>query len=319
MDRTAPSAISTEYDVSVVILNWNAAEDTLRCVQALATWQQLHVRLFVVDNHSAEDDRAQLAAGLPPQATLIANPENLGFSGGTNRGIMAALEEGDAPILLLNNDAGIAEADLRRLLADLHREPAVGIVGPVIYHAAPPHAILSAGNRSVAFHQHTLIAKPPPGAPLYAVDYVSGSVALMRAEMLRTVGLLDEDYFFHTEVADLCHRARRLGWRCVVDGQASAYHNLERSSSLRSTLYTYYLVRNRLIFVRKAYRLLGWLLIAAWALYSLLLAGKLALQGQRAASRAVRLGLADGLSGRWGGQNDRVLAAFSPATGTAVP
>jgi hypothetical protein len=98
----------------------------------------------------------------------------------------------------------------------------------------------------------------------------------------------------------------------VVDSRARAFHNLERSSALRSTLYTYYSIRNRFLYIRKFYRLGGWPLSGAWALYSLLLALKLRLQGSPASARAVSLGLADGLRGRWGGQNARVLATCHP-------
>lgn len=298
-----------DIDVSIVVLNWNAADDTLRCAQSLSGWQRVHVRLYVVDNASHDDSLARLRAELPPHTRLIANETNLGFSGGVNCGLRAALEESDAPLLLLNNDATITEADLQRLLTLLHDEPSIGIVGPVIYHTAPPHAILSAGNHSPALLLNTLITDVPPGAPPYDVDYISGSAALIRAEVLHRVGLLDEDYFFHTEVADLCRRARQLDWRCVVDGQARAYHDLARSGPLRGTLYTYYLVRNRFIYLRKFYRWSGWLLIAAWAVYALLLAAKLTMQGNAPAGRAVSMALMDGLSGRWGGQNARVLAA----------
>lgn len=301
-----------DCDVAVVILNWNAADDTLRCVHAVTGWPRLRACVYVVDNASQDDSLDRLRAELPPQVHLIASEKNLGFSGGSNRGMAAALAVGDAPVLLLNNDAAIAEADVQRLIALLRREPSVGVAGPVIYHADPPHAVLSAGNRDPALHHNTLIAQVPPGAPVYDVDYISGSAALIRAEVLRRVGLLDEDYFFHTEVADLCRRARRLGWRCVVDGQARAYHNLGRSEPLRSTLYTYYLVRNRFVYIHKSYRLAGWLLSAVWACYTLLLAAKLAVQGRAAASRAVRLALADGLRGRWGGQNARVIGALPP-------
>ncbi|MCC6165810.1 MAG: glycosyltransferase family 2 protein [Caldilineaceae bacterium] len=301
--------MNDEIDVSVVVLNWNAAEDTLRCARSLSGWQRLRVRLYVVDNASQDDSLARLRAELPPSICLIANATNLGFAGGVNSGIRAALTESDAPLLLLNNDAAIAEADLQRLLTLLHDEPSVGIVGPVVYHAAPPHAVISAGNRSPALLLNTLITHAPPGAPVYDVDYISGSVALIRAEALNRAGWLDEDYFFHTEVADFCRRARRLGWRCVVDAQARAYHDLARSAPLRGTLYIYYLIRNRFIYIRKFYGWTGWLIGALWAVYVLLLAAKLAVQGNAPASRAVIMALMDGLGGRWGGQNARVLAA----------
>jgi GT2 family glycosyltransferase len=148
-----------------------------------------------------------------------------------------------------------------------------------------------------------------PATPILPVDFISGSVALVRAALLREVGLLDEDYFFNTEVADHCHRSREVGYLTVVDSRARANHNLDRSSALRSTLHVYYIIRNRFVYVRKRYRAAKWPLTLVWAIYCLLLVGKLRLSGKGATAQAVYLGLVDGVSKRWGGQNSRVLTA----------
>ena len=303
--------------VAVVILNWHASDDTLACLRQLATWQAVTPHVWVVDNASGEAEVAALRkelSELPYPCTLLENPTNDGFAGGTNRGLTAALAAGDWPILLLNNDAQVNDCDVAQMLATLTRQPdsdfTIGIVGPLLYHG---DKLLSAGSRNPVLHHHTLLTQVPDApifAPIFAVDYISGSVALIRADLLRQVGLLDEDYFFNTEIADLCHRARQAGYTTVVDAHARAQHNLDRSSARRSTLYTYYIVRNRLLYARKRYAgSVGWLLFGLWTLYSLLLVAKLRLQGQRSPAQAVYLAVADGWAGRWGGQNARVLAA----------
>ncbi len=297
--------------VNVVILNWNAAEDTLACLQHVAEWRRVQPHVWIVDNGSEPDDFAQLQAGLSQVSvpcTLIRNADNLGFAGGSNCGIRAALATDDAPILLLNNDALLQEGDIGKLLATLEERPDAGVVGPALYIPGPPARLLSAGNRDPAYHHHTLVTTTPTDTPVFAVDYVSGSAALIRATLLRQIGLLDEDYFFNTEVADLCRRARVAGYLTLVNARARAYHNLARSSSLRSTLYTYYLVRNRFVYIRKVYPTRAWWLTMLWGTYTLLLTSKLRLQGERATARAVYLALVDGLTGRWGGQNQRILA-----------
>ena len=85
--------------------------------------------------------------------------------------------------------------------------------------------------------------------------------------------------------------------------------NLDRSSSLRSTLYVYYIIRNRFVYIRKRYRAAIWPLTGVWVIYCLLLTAKLRLSGQRAQAQAVYMGMSDGVGKRWGGQNSRVLAA----------
>jgi len=101
-------------DLFVVILNWNAAEDTIQCVKNMDDWQVVQPTIWVVDNNSHDDSVDQIRQRCP-FVRLICNKINLGFAGGSNRGIEAALAEGNAPILLLNNDARIGEENVIRL------------------------------------------------------------------------------------------------------------------------------------------------------------------------------------------------------------
>jgi hypothetical protein len=93
-----------------------------------------------------------------------------------------------------------------------------------------------------------------------------------------------------------------------VDRRAQASHAISRSASLRSSLYVYYIVRNRFLILRNHYR---WRLDlhGFWLAYTVALWLKLWLGGQRVTAKAVWLALVDGVNGRFGGQNERVLAA----------
>lgn len=321
MTGPAPAADSTSSlplpprPLRVVILNWNAAADTIAALRQFAPFTRIAPTLIVVDNASVSGDAAAIRAACP-QAQVIANPLNQGFSGGSNRGIEAALAANhaagiDAPILLLNNDALVNEAALLALLRALDEEQDVGVVGPLIYSTGAPPRLQSAGSRNVVLHIHNQLLTPP--ASRRPVAYISGSVALLRAALLDRIGLLDERYFFNVEVADLCRRAGAAGYRTVVEPAAVVHHNTARSGALRSTLYTYYLIRNRFLFIRTHYRLARRPLALAWAVYGAALAARLRLGGSADAATAVWLGTVDGLRGRFGGQNERILAACAGA------
>jgi GT2 family glycosyltransferase len=299
-------------ELAVVILNWNAAADTVRCVQQVAAWQRLQPTIWVVDNASS-DDSVEVISRECPHVHLIRNASNLGFAGGNNRGIVEALAAGDAPILLLNNDAHIDEENVARLLETLQADEQIGFIGPLLFDEE--ERLLSAGGKS-PLHHHSHIYELPAGEPVYPVEYVPGTVIMGRAEVFRAVGLLDEDYFFSTEVADLCMRAERHGYTSVIDARARASHALDRSSELRGTLHTYYIIRNRFLFIRKFYPKSQVLFHGFWALYSLALCFKVRLSGQSATARAIWLGLLDGLRGRFGGQNERVLQTPPQSVGT---
>lgn len=304
-------------ELAVIILNWNAVAATIRCVRAIASWECLYPAIWVVDNDSA-DGSADAIARKCPDVRLIRNLANLGFAGGNNQGIVQALSMGDAPILLLNNDAFIAEKDVIRLMDTLQADERLGCVGPLLFDADGTGELLSAGGRDIARYTNTHIRKVAVGGSVCKVDYVPGTVVLVRAEVFCTVGLFDKDYFFSGEVADLCERARQYGYVSAIDTRARAFHALRCSSSLRERLYIYYNFRNRFLFIRKFRHTRRVLLYGFWTLYGLGVSLKAQLCGKPAKARAIRLGLVDGLQGRFGGQNERVLSIGSVATSSPL-
>jgi GT2 family glycosyltransferase len=302
-----PKKVSNiQRELSIIILNWNAAADTIHCVQQVAAWQRLCPTIWVVDNGSTDSSINAISQECP-YAQLIRNSSNLGFAGGNNRGIEEALAGSDAPILLLNNDASVAEEDVVRLVKTLGSNEKIGFVGPLLFDINDDERLLAAGGRDPVRHHQSHILKMSSGEPVREVEYVPGTVLLGRPEVFRTVGLLDERYFFTMEVADLCMRAREQGYLSVVDTRARAFHALSRSSELRETLHAYYIIRNRFLFIRKFHTNRRTLFYSSWTLYSLALMLKVRLGSKPAAARAIWAGLLDGLRGRFGGQNERVL------------
>ncbi|MCA9955676.1 MAG: glycosyltransferase family 2 protein, partial [Anaerolineales bacterium] len=210
-------------DVSIVLLNWNGAEDTIACLHPLLDWRAVRPFLIVVDNASEGDDVAQIRQALPG-ALLIPNETNEGFSGGSNRGMEVALAQGDAPILLLNNDAVIEETAVLRLIQTLDENPQIGMVVPQLFDEQGE--LVAVGGKNPAFHIQTRVQSFLDDAPVQIVETISGTAVLIQPAMLRQVGLLDERFFFSTEMADLSLRAKQHGFVCAVDRRAQASHTI---------------------------------------------------------------------------------------------
>ena len=292
-------------EIAVVILNWNAAEDTIACVQSLRGWSSLVPRIWVVDNASADDSVARIRAACP-EADLLCSEVNLGFAGASNLGMRMVLQTGEMPILLLNNDATIGEDAVLHLLTTLEADDALGAVVPILCDQATGKMI-SAGGKNPVKHMQTRVDVVDGDDSVLFVETVSGTAVIIAPTFLNQVGLLDDRFFFSTEMADLCLRGQKAGFRFAVDLQARAFHEVARSSRFRDTLYVYYIIRNRFLILRNHYR---WniFLWGFWTVYSLALVLKLGVDGKRPSARAVFLALKDGLSGRFGGQNERVMA-----------
>jgi GT2 family glycosyltransferase len=296
--------------ISVVFLNWNRAEATLASLRRASGWRRAAPVVWVVDNGSTDGAAERIAAEFPA-VRLIASAANRGFGGGNN---LALREISDGHVLLLNNDAVIAEDDVLRLAAALDRHPEVAVVGPLFTREGRREEVVAAGGRDIARHVGThwgprrLSAQQLAGDEPVAVAYVPGTAAMLRAGLLGEIGLLDEDYFFGGELADLCERARRRGYVSAVVPSARAWHDTHQASGLRETLYPYYILRNRFLFVRKFRRRWRPLLVLFWTAYGVFSVAAAALGGRARRARLAALALADGLAGRFGGQNERVGA-----------
>lgn len=293
--------------VAIIILNWNAADETIACVQQISRWRLLRPAIWVVDNASTDDSVERIRRSCP-DAHLICNSTNLGFAGGSNCGITAAIESGFSAVLLLNNDASISENDAIFLLETLESHERIGFAGPLLYDSDQENRLISAGGKNPVLHHQTRVKSLSATTHQQPVEAISGTVILIRAEIFRKVGLLDESYFFSTELADLCRRGQQAGYRCVIDLRAKAFHSLKRSANFRDTLYVYYIVRNRFIYIKKFYAVIPRIfLLLFWTLDGLALSFKLTLNKKNPTARAVWLGVVDGVAGRFGRQNERVL------------
>lgn len=293
--------------LSVILLNWNNAPDTIRCVRSIEAWHTLSPRIWVVDNGSQDDSVAQLRQSCP-NARLLLNKRNLGFAAGNNLAIRQAMGAGATYLFLLNNDAAISEGDVLRLMTTLETTPQAGIVGPLLRDPPPSPRLQAAGGRNVAWHVATHRLDLPQSRHPFAVDYVPGTAILISDEVFRTVGLLDEQYFISGEIADLCLRARRCGFVCLIDPTTTAYHDTGRSSDLREAFYAYYFLRNRFLYVRKFYSLAAVPLMLYWAALGLVSVAGAILHRRRSRARALGLALRHGLSGTFGDQSELILA-----------
>jgi GT2 family glycosyltransferase len=222
--------------------------------------------------------------------------------------VQQALAEGQATsFLLLNNDAVISEEGASRLLDTLERTGA-GIVGPIVRDPPPAKTVQAAGGLSPVWRVNTHLMEIPDASSPYPVDYVPGTAILIAAKVFHRVGLLDEAYFISGEIADFCLRARRLGYRPLMDPSVDVFHDTGRSSELRVAFYAYYFLRNRFLYVRKLYPQWRIPLMLYWAAFGLVSVTGSRLRGQKRRAHALSLALRHGLRGQFGDRSQDILA-----------
>jgi GT2 family glycosyltransferase len=295
--------------LAIVLLNWRQEQQTLACVRAVLAGSTVPASVIVVDNESTNASYRALSTAIPAN-NLIASRENRGYAGGNNLGIRRALELGAEYVLLLNTDAEITPTGLSRLLDRLDAHPQISILGPAIIEGNGHTTKYLVGGRDIARHLVTRIAMPAdgvtrlPGYPVREVDYVPGTVFLARTSVLRKIGLLDETYFFSGEIADLCKRARDSEHKVCVDLEVEGRHDLGRTPMhLRETLYVYYSLRNRFLYVKKHHARVRRRYFAYWTIVGLVALVRALWQGKSRRARAVVLALWHAYGGHYGNQN----------------
>lgn len=224
---TSPAPLSAA-DVRVVVVNWNAADETLRCLAALAELDPAPGGVDVVDNGSVDGSAERLACERP-EATLHRNAENRGFAGGANVGVRAALDRGARAVLLLNNDARVDRGALGALVAAAARRPDCGLFGPKIWRDRAARRLWACGVR-FRFGPNLAVLRGFDETDRGAYDVeeeaesLTGCGLLVRREVFERVGLLDESYFAYVEDADFCARAAAAGFRALYVPSAEMEH-----------------------------------------------------------------------------------------------
>jgi GT2 family glycosyltransferase len=217
-----------------VVLNWNGGETSLACIRSLLAEGLAPERIVFVDNASTDGSRERVLAAFPGLDAL-ANPRNLGYGEGTNRGIERALARGAAWVLLVNNDVTFSPGALARLFEAAERSPGHAILGPRIVLASEPGRLWAAGGRiTFRTNMSTLLGHRRPDGPRHRrtreVDYVPGCAMLVRRPVFEAIGLLEGTYFAYHEDVEFCFRAGARGFRSLVVGESLALHDAHHAT-----------------------------------------------------------------------------------------
>lgn len=244
---------SSLLKVYAVILNYNSADDSIALFKNLKEKQPDYLTVLVIDNNSIEADQLKLKENIPV-GNLIFNNTNLGYAGGNNVGIEVALKSNANYVWILNPDVRVEKDSLALLVETMRNDKSLAAVGPRIIQRENPDRIFSDGEKMImdekvtTYHKNhnQQVAALPKGID-YDVDYIAGSSILLNVKAIKEIGKLPEDYFLYFEETDWCFKAKQLNWDLAINTNSEVY-NL---TSLKTSVFNYYFMRNRLIFSRK--------------------------------------------------------------------
>lgn len=221
--------------LSIVVVNWNTRALLRQCLLSIQQETLVSHEIWVVDNGSSDGSVDMVRAEFPT-VHLIANQQNRGFAAANNQAL--SLCQGHY-VLLLNSDTIVLTGALDRMVATMHAHPDIGALGCQLLNAdgslqASAHKFYSnwrslIENRLTARiwpfrHARTPFLTFWDHSHARAVDWVTGAALLVRRNIIKTVGLLDERFFMYGEEIDWQMRIKSAGYQVWYVPNARIIH-----------------------------------------------------------------------------------------------
>tara|TARA_Y100001936_G_scaffold129995_1_gene127084 strand:+ start:5318 stop:6358 length:1041 start_codon:yes stop_codon:yes gene_type:complete len=229
--------------VSVIILNYNAGDLLLNCINSLKKSTYGNLEIIVVDNISSDNSQEKCKEKFS-EIKLIQNKENLGYCGGNNVGIKEAKGKF---IVILNPDTVVEENCIDELIS-AYNEFGKGLYQPKILSLNEENIIQSTGNMLHVFgfgfardKGNRVVNKIEE---IEKIGYASGTCLFTSREVFDKIGLLDEFLFLYHDDLDLGWRAAQIGINSYYVPKSKVFH-VESYSLKWSSKKFYWLERNR--------------------------------------------------------------------------
>jgi N-acetylglucosaminyl-diphospho-decaprenol L-rhamnosyltransferase len=224
--------------LSILVVSYNTRRETLACLHSVFGATLACSREVIVVDNASSDGSCEAIHREFPDAQLIGLRRNVGFARANN--IAARRAKGDM-LLLLNPDTLITDEAIGNLLRFAARQRDAGIWGGRTVFPdgnlnpsscwgfmSLPSVFCQAVGLAALFRNSGVFNREAYGGwardDVREVDIVTGCFLLIRRQLWEDLGGFDERFFMYAEEADLCYRARALGYRPMFTPEASIVH-----------------------------------------------------------------------------------------------
>lgn len=236
--------MKSTMDISVVLLNYNTLELTRACLTSLLASHlgSYTMEIIVCDNGSKDGSLSMIQKEFP-DVIRIDNTKNVGFAAGNNPGIRKSKGR---YVLLLNTDTEVKPDTLSVMIRFMDESPSVGAstcklllpngaMDPACHRGFPTPwvALTYVAKLERLFPKTMFFGQYHQGykdmSTIHEVDCISGAFFMVRREVIKQVGLLDEDYFMYGEDIDWAYRIKKAGWKIMFNPMVTILHKKKQS------------------------------------------------------------------------------------------
>lgn len=237
--------------LAISILNRNWLNDTIHCIDSLLQSDFLNFRIFLLDNWSKNNEYEKLKEKYQnnDKITINKSDTNLWFTWWNNFNIKQILKQEKSDyVILLNNDCIIEKDFLSNFVKWIEKHYQKWIYWPIIKGSSwEIQAIWSYLNlwtwsssrlKSIEWEYKE-------------VDYVTGSCMAIPVELIEKIWWLDDKFFAYREETDFCMRAKKAWYKSYALNVDWIIHKEESATKKVKPYYTYFMFRNRILFLKK--------------------------------------------------------------------
>lgn len=244
--------------LSVIVLNYNQTQATLRCLESLkhSLAEIEDSEILLIDNGSNDK--------IPPEnlddytnLQYYQLTANIGVARGRNYGLRKATGE---YILILDNDTIVNKEAIESLLSYIQKSVKTGIVAPVLLNIDDTVQSSFRDYPGIKEKLRNIFLKASPRKPDLDSDvihpcYVIGACQMFRKGLVSEIGLLDDNIFYGPEDADFCLRASQAGYTIDCLPTVTIFHDHRRITKRRPiSKMAFRHVKALLYFYRKHHR-----------------------------------------------------------------
>lgn len=241
------------HEIAVIILNYKHPKDTINCLRSLLKADGgKEAAYYVVDNSAEEKFEKEIKKQFP-KINYIGSPANVGFAAGNNQAIKKVLKSESKYILIINPDVTVGKTFFRPLVADFAKDKKAGIAAPAIRHQQKGITFFGLSGKvdwKTGKAGHLNLRQLPKDKTVEKAEFVTFACVLIKAEVFRKVGLLDERYFMYLEDVDFCLRVKGAGFHILLDQGVVVDHRTS-SSFEKPTDKLAISFRSQLLFINK--------------------------------------------------------------------
>ena len=284
MDRK--TNLNSKTLLSISLINYNNMELLKKCLISIyKNIRKIKFEVLLVDNAS-KDGSVKMVQQLFPKVKLIKNKKNLIFTKAHNQNLSKIRGK---YFLVLNEDIQIFKHSIEEIISFLESNPKTGLAscaqidetGKIDKTCSRlPHPLLE-------FFEYTFTGKVlrkilnfkkiERGIKKYRyfawnrksirqVEVLPGSFLLGKTELLKKVGLFDENLLLFYEEPDLCQRARKKGYLSFHLGKVKVMHLKSRAIAKLPIFTRYRIAEHDLLNYYKKYFGYKWYLFLWFSL-----------------------------------------------------